>query len=148
LTISNGICWLKDFTKMFFIDSEENCVLSFDYNIVNGSIENTKVIIMIDKKLGTPDGMTIDEDNNLWIALWGGSAVIKCNPFTGKIIDKIKVAAPNVTSCTFGGENLSTLFITTAREGLTESQLKEFPLSGSLFSYTPNVKGLTANFFV
>jgi sugar lactone lactonase YvrE len=132
---------------MFFIDSKEYCVFAYDFDLGTGEITNKKVELIIDKEMGMPDGMTIDDEDNLWIALWGGNSVIKYNTSKNKITDIIEVDAPNVTSCTLGGEKLSTLFITTATEELTSDQLLKFPLSGSLFSYNPNVKGVKANSF-
>ena len=91
--------------------------------------------------------MCIDEEDMLWVAHWGGNCVRRWNPFTGKAIDKIDVPAPHVTSCCFGGENLKTLYITTARSGLSQQQHKDFPLSGGLFSIDLNIKGTPINYF-
>ena len=91
--------------------------------------------------------MTIDADGNLWVALWGSGSVGKFNPQTGELLQKVIVPAPNVTSCAFGGKDLETLYITTAREGMNEEKLKQYPLSGGLFSVKPGVKGVPAEFY-
>ncbi|WP_462318206.1 SMP-30/gluconolactonase/LRE family protein [Marinilabilia sp.] len=83
----------------------------------------------------------------LWIAHWGGNGVYRWNPDNGELLDRIDVPAPNVTSCAFGGPNLSTMYITTARVGMTEEQLAEYPLSGSLFSIETDFNGLEAYSF-
>ena len=78
-----------------------------------------------------PDGMTIDTDGNLWVAMWGGWSILCCNPYTGEIIDRINIPVSNVTSCTFGGRDMSTLYITTARAELSEKEKKEQELEDS-----------------
>ena len=75
----------------------------------------------------------IDSNDNLWVAQWGGFGVYCYNPYTGELLGKVEVPAPNVASCAFGGKDMDTLYITTARAGLSEQQLEEYPLSGSLF---------------
>lgn len=132
ITISNGLAWSQDAKTIYYIDTYENVVFGFDFN-AKGEISNKRIIIEIPKEKGAPDGMTIDSEGNLWIALWGGYAVICCDPTTGKIINEIEVDAPNVTSCTIGGEFEDILFITTARDGLSNDDLIKYPLSGGLF---------------
>ncbi|GAL82081.1 gluconolactonase [Algibacter lectus] len=132
ITISNGLAWSQDAKTMYYIDTYENVVFGFDFNS-NCDISNQRIVIDIPKDKGAPDGMTIDSQGNLWIALWGGNAVICCDPKTGELKDKIEVDAPHVTSCTLGGEMEDVLFITTARDGLSSDDLIKYPLSGGLF---------------
>lgn len=146
LTISNGIVWSADSRTMYFIDTPTSAVQAFDYQNDTGEIKNGREVIHIPPSEGHPDGMTIDEDGNLWIALYGGGGVACYDPDTGEMLQKIKVPVPNTTSCAFGGKNLDTLFITTARDGLSQNQLEQFPLSGSIFAAKPGVKGVKANF--
>lgn len=103
-------------------------------NNQTGEISNKKAVVTIDKKDGSPDGMTIDQEGMIWVAHWGGSRVTRWNPSTGELLDTIKVPATNVTACAFGGENLDELFITTARSA-------EDPASGGLFKVKLPVKG-------
>jgi len=145
LTISNGMAWYQN--KFYFIDSVTQSIREFRYDVKSGAIENPKVIIKIPSNLGTPDGMTIDCNNNLWVALWGGKSVICVDTANGEIIDQIHVPAPNVTSCCFGGVKFDTLFITTARQDLSQNQINDFPESGSVFSIKPGVNGVTSNFY-
>ncbi len=147
VTISNGIAWSADKKTMYYIDSPTSSVQAFEYNDTTGDISNRRVVIQVPQSQGTPDGMTIDAEGNLWIALWGGGTVSAYNPATGKRLKKITVPAPNVTSCAFGGTKLTTLYITTAREGLNADQLKQYPKSGGLFAARPGVKGIRAQFF-
>lgn len=144
-TISNGMAWTSDRKMFYFIDSPTFKVRSYDYN--NGVISNGKTAFEIPKHFGSPDGMCIDSENMLWIAHWGGHCIRRWNPINGKVLDKIFIPAPHVTSCCFGGENLKTLYITTARSGLTTESLEEFPLSGGLFTYTPEISGTPITYF-
>ena len=86
--------------------------------------------------------MCVDAEGMLWIGFYGGSRVGRYDPRSGRHLADVRVPAPHVTSCCFGGNDLNTLFITSARQGLTPEQLRKFPLSGSLFSCHPGVTGL------
>ncbi|MFO8001056.1 MAG: SMP-30/gluconolactonase/LRE family protein [Marinilabilia sp.] len=141
VTISNGIVWDTDLNVMYYIDTPEQCVYAYDYEPETGKISNRRVAIEIPEDTGSPDGMSIDSEGKLWIAHWGGHGVYRWDPASGELLEKIDVPAPNVTSCAFGGDDLKTLYITTARQGLDDEQLEEYPLSGSLFVTKTNVKG-------
>jgi sugar lactone lactonase YvrE len=143
VTISNGLAWSFDKKTMYYIDTPTSRVDAFDYDDETGNISNRRTAIEVEKSLGYPDGMTIDEEGKLWIAHWEGSAVIRWDPETAKLLQKVSV--PNVkqvTSCAFGGENLDVLYITTATEDMNEQQLEEQPLAGSLFRAEPGVRGV------
>ena len=147
VSISNGIVWTADKKTMYYNDTPTGTIQAFNYDDATGNITNRRIAVKIPKGIGAPDGMTIDAEGNLWVALWGGGIVGKFNPITGELLQKVKVAAPNVSSCAFGGKNLDILFITTARQWMNEKQLQEFPLSGGLFSVKPGVKGVVAEFY-
>ena len=147
VSISNGIVWSADKTKMYYIDTPTRKVMSYDYNNETGDINNPQVAVDIPGGMGYPDGMTIDAEGNLWVALWDGSAVGCFNPESGKLLRKIEVPAKNVTSCAFGDDDLGTLYITTARESTSEEDLKKFPNAGGVFKIRPGVKGVEAFFF-
>jgi sugar lactone lactonase YvrE len=146
-TISNGLVWSVDQKALYYIDSPTYTVQKFDYDNESGEISNPRLVISIPESIGVPDGMTIDKEGMLWIAHWGGACVGRWNPANGKRISEIKVPAPNVTCCTFGGNTMDTLFITTARNGLNKADIAHYPLSGSLFAIDVNVKGLAPNVF-
>ena len=147
LTISNGMGWSPDDREMYFIDSFDRCIRSFDFEPGRGAISNEKICIPIKGTQALPDGMCVDTEGNLWIAFWGGGRVGGYHPKTGEHIADIEVPAQNVTSCCFGGADGQTLYITTARAGLSKKELEQNPLSGSLFSCRMPVKGLRANCF-
>ncbi len=147
VSISNGIVWSADKTKMYYIDTPTQKVMAYDYDDATGEILNPEVAVNVPSELGSPDGMTIDENDNLWVALWGGSAVGCWNPASGELIDKIEVPAKNITSCAFGDEDMGTLYITSAREATSKEELEKWPHAGGVFKYRPGVKGVQAFFF-
>jgi len=147
VTISNGIVWTADKTKMYYIDTPTSEIKVYDFDNATGKISNGKVAVKIAEDLGFPDGMTIDENDMLWVGMWNGNAVIQFNPITGKVIQKIEVPAHNITSCAFGGPDLKTLYITSARVDMTDEELQQYPLSGSVFKVTPGVKGVKSSFY-
>jgi len=130
--ISNGLAWSSDMKTMYYIDSPTKKVVAWDYCLDSGSIVNERTVF---ENFTTgdevPDGMTIDSEGFLWVAIWGGSRIVRVNVLTGKEVERIVVPAKNITSCAFGGPNLDTLYITTAS---ADTSLEEFPLAGSLFS--------------
>ncbi len=147
VTISNGIVWTKDKKTMYYIDTPTFEIKAFDYDNATGDISNPRVAVKVSDSLGYPDGMAIDENDKLWVGMWNGNAVICFDPITGKMVAKIDVPAHNVTSCAFGGKDLDTLFITTARVDMTDEEHAKYPLAGSLFKAVPGVKGVKSTFF-
>jgi sugar lactone lactonase YvrE len=147
ITNSNGIAWSLDRRTMYYIDTPTLAVQAFDYDNETGNIANPRVVIRIPEGQGGPDGMTIDAEGRLWVALWGAGRVHCYDPGTGALRQVITVPAPFTSSCAFGGPGLETLFITTARGGLTPQQAAEFPLSGDVFAVRPGVAGVPACFF-
>jgi len=147
ISISNGICWSKDNSVMYYIDSYDYNIKAYDFELETGNISNGRIAVKINEPNCMPDGMCIDVEGMLWVAIWGGACVHRYNPFDGTLIGIVHVDALNVTSCAFGGENMGCLFITTARVGLSNEQLQQYPLSGSFFIAETKIKGLPANYF-
>ncbi len=147
VSISNGIVWSADRKTMYYNDTPTMTVQAFNYDDATGSISNRRVAVRIPKGMGAPDGMTIDAEGKLWIALWGGGCVARFDPSSGELLQRVNVPAPNVSSCAFGGEKLETLYITTARAWVKPEKLEEFPLSGGLFAVKPGVNGVPAFFY-
>ncbi len=147
VSISNGIVWSPDATKMYYIDTPTQKVMVYYYNDKTGYISNPAVAVEVPEEMGAPDGMTIDEEGNIWVALWGGSAVGCWNPENGELLQTIEVPAKNVTSCAFGGDELDDLYITTARIATSKEELEKFPNAGGVFKTRPGVKGVEAFFF-
>lgn len=144
LTVANGIVWSSDARTMYYIDSATSRVDAFDFDLDSGEISNQRTAISVPLELGWPDGMAIDEDDNVWVAMWQGSAVTHWDPRTGKQLGAIEVPASQITSCAFGGPNLDELYITSARYKLNEDQLRSEPHAGGLFKAAPGVRGVPA----
>ena len=137
-TVSNGIGWSLDQSTMYFTDTLHQVIYAFDYDIETGAIENRRPFIEVPE--GFPDGMTVDSEGCIWSAHWGGWRVVRYDP-QGKPMRKIALPAAQVSCPAFGGANLDELYLTTARKGLTEDDLRAQPLSGGLFRVDPGVKG-------
>jgi sugar lactone lactonase YvrE len=135
VSVSNGMAWSPDGRVFYFIDTATRAVSAFDYDKAVGRISNRRVVIKIPPEMGKPDGMTIDAEGMLWVALWDGWGISRWDPFTGKLLCQIKLPVSRVTSCTFGGKDLRDLYVTSARIGLSEEELQEQPLAGSLFVF-------------
>ncbi|XP_072932437.1 regucalcin-like isoform X2 [Epargyreus clarus] len=141
ISLSNGLAWDVQKGAMYYIDSLEYKIRRYDYNIETGEISNKTYIFDIKEKgqEGIPDGMTIDTDGNIWLAVFQGSCVLKIDPNTGKILQKVPIPAQQVTSVTFGGPNYDILFVTTASMNIGGVQE---PPCGSTFMVTGlGVKG-------
>lgn len=138
--ISNGLAWSSDGSWMYYIDSARGSIDRFSYDVVSAGLDDRSVLARIDPGLGAPDGMCIDVEDHLWVAVFGGGVVRRFDP-DGLVTDELELPAPNVTSCCFGGRGYKDLFVTTARTGLTREQVEGQPLSGSVFRFTPPVGG-------
>jgi len=115
--ISNGMAWTKDQKSFIFSDTLEHAIFKYDYDIESASITERRILFALED--GLPDGLCIDNEDNVWVAIWGGRRVEKRSSVTGEKLAVINVEAENVTSCCFGRGNLeSTLFITTSGENL------------------------------
>lgn len=136
LTISNGLDWTASGDTAYYTDSATGRIDQFDYDCGAG-LTARRTAATIDPRYGLPDGLTVDAEGGIWVALWGGSAVHRYTP-GGRLDHVIEVSAKQVSSCTFGGPGLDELFITTSRLRLAPD---EDPAAGSLFRVTPGVTG-------
>lgn len=148
VTISNGMAWSPDHKTFYHIDTPTRTVRAFDYDLETGAIANPRKAIYVPESLGWPDGMTSDTQGNLWIAMWGGAKMTKWNPNTGNLLEQTAIPAKNVSSCVFGGKNMNELYITSARKGLDETVLNQYPLTGGVFRLETNVEGMPTFEFV
>ena len=134
--ISNGIGWSPDDRRMYYIDSLTYRVDLFDYEPSTGAIGNRRAFAALGAGEVMPDGLAVDSEGSVWVALWGGSEIRRIAP-DGRLTLSVDVPATNVTSCAFGGHDLRTLYITTAA-GPGRS-------GGALFACQVAVAGLPAN---
>ncbi|MEU0893378.1 SMP-30/gluconolactonase/LRE family protein [Streptomyces massasporeus] len=135
VAVSNGTGWSPDGRLMYYVDSPTRRVDVFDH--ADGRITGRRTLAEIEESAGFPDGLTVDAEGCVWVALWQGSAVRRYTP-DGELDRVIELPVPLVTACAFGGADLSDLYITTARVGLTEPPA----LAGSLFVVPGAGKGL------
>ena len=142
VTVSNGITWSLDHKTMYFIDTGLDNVRAYDYDIDTGRISNERVVIKHDSDVGHFDGMSIDEEGMLWIAIWEGWGVKRYDPNTGKLLRYLRLPVQKTTSCAFGGEKMDELYVTSATFELDEKQLEDQPLAGSLIKVDPGVRGV------
>lgn len=132
LTISNGIDWSPDGSTMYLSDSGTGRVDAFDFDGVDGRLSARRTIVEITEPGVAPDGLTVDADGCLWVALWGGGEVRRYSP-DGSVLETVALAVQLATSCAFGGPEMTTLFITTARHGLDEADVAAQPDAGRVF---------------
>ncbi|CAN8025767.1 unnamed protein product [Ixodes persulcatus] len=153
ITQPNGIAWTADNKKMFFVDSLPRKLYVYDFDIGKGDISNQKVVADFNHQqycdLGHPDGVTIDQTDKLWVACYNGAHVVKIDPVTGSLVQKVKIPTQLVTSLCFGGPRYEDMFVTTSFIGLTRDQLQSQPDAGAIFKVSgiPGTKGLPPNCF-
>ncbi len=140
VTESNGIDWSPDDRLMYYVDSMERRVDVFDFDLDDGAISDRRPFAAIDDSEVLPDGLTVDAEGYVWVACWGGAAVRRFAP-DGSLAGGVAVPTPNITSHAFGGPDLSRMFITSAREGLSDEQLAADSAAGALFVCEPGVSG-------
>ena len=136
--ITNGPAFVNKDTFLH-TDSRSKIIFKIKIN-KNYKIVKKIKFLKFSKKEGSPDGMTVDKFNNLWVCHFGGSLISVFND-KGKKIHKISFPAKNITNCTFGGKNNKELFVSSARKSLNKNELKKFHYSGSLFKVKTNIKG-------
>jgi sugar lactone lactonase YvrE len=138
--IANTFAWSPDGTRLYFADTLTGWIFVYDFDLEAGTLGERRNFARADN-LGYPDGSTIDAEGYLWNARWGGSCVARFAP-DGTIDRIVKVPADKVTSCAFGGPDLDTLYITSARYEATEDDQLRQPQAGGLFAVSPGIKGL------
>ena len=142
LTIANGLCWSEDGATAYFNDTETYAVSAFDWTRDEG-LTNRRVFVDLREEQLRPDGLTIDAEGGIWIGLSNGGAVRRYDA-SGALSEVVTVPVTKATACTFGGENLDQLFITTSRENLADDAE---PAAGSLYMAEPGVRGLPTRLF-
>jgi sugar lactone lactonase YvrE len=136
VTVSNGIGWSPDGGLMYYIDSPTRRVDVLDYDPATGAAAGRRPFAAIDAGDAIPDGLAVDAEGGVWVALWDGGAVLRFGP-DGRLRGSLELPAPRVTSCAFGGPDLETLYITTAA-GPGDA-------GGELFSARAGVAGLATH---
>ena len=143
ITLANGIAWSPDDRTMYFCDSRPGRIWAYDYDLDRGAIANRRVFVDFAGRQGRPDGCTVDAEGRLWVAEIGAGQVVCFNP-AGREAQAVKLPVSKPTSVTFGGADLRTMFVTSMRYGLTETELAAEPLAGGVFAVDVDVTGLPA----
>jgi sugar lactone lactonase YvrE len=137
VTVSNGTGWSPDGRLMYYIDTPTRRIDVFDHDPATGRVSGRRPLATVEDGAGYPDGLTVDADGCVWVALWDGAAVRRYTP-AGELDRVVPLPVPRVTACAFGGPELTDLYITTARVGLSPAP----PLAGSLMVLPAAGKGL------
>ncbi|MDB6016319.1 MAG: putative Membrane Associated Protein [Pedosphaera sp.] len=146
IAISNGMAWSADERVFYFTDTATNRVDVFEFDSATGAISNCRALVTFTPE-EFPDGMTLDADGNLWVALWGAWSVVCLDGWTGRELQRIRMPVSQPSSCAFGGSQLDELFITTARTGLSAAALEHEPQAGGIFRVRPGMSGCPARSF-
>lgn len=146
VTISNGLGWSLDGTTMYYIDSMAYRVDRFDFDPATGAIADRRPFIVIERGGGIPDGLAVDDEGGIWVALWGKGAIRRYAP-DGELDRVLSVPADKVTACCFGGDDGRSLYVTTASVELSPEQRAGQPLAGSVFVTEVDVSGPPARPF-
>jgi sugar lactone lactonase YvrE/DNA-binding IclR family transcriptional regulator len=144
-TTANGLAWSPDGATLYFADSARHAVYAYDYALSNGTVRNRRTFVTLPDD-AKPDGLAVDSDGGVWIAVWDGWRVERYAP-DGRLARTIRLPVPRPTSVAFGGPGLATLFVTTARARLDPESLAAAPDSGALFAVEPGVKGCAVSLF-
>jgi len=139
--ISNGIGWSPDNRLMYFTDSPLHMIYAYDFDATTGTIENRRPFIHTPHENGVPDGLAVDGEGFIWSARWGGGKITRYDP-DGRVERAIRLPVQYPTSCTFGGEYLDELYITSAWTALSEEKRAQQPFAGDLFRLQVGIKGL------
>ena len=145
--VTNGPTWTKDGRTMFVNDTVRRRIVAYAFDARTGAVGASREWLVLAPEDGHPDGMTTDAAGRLWIAQWGGSCVTCRDPATGAELARIELPTAHISNVAFGGPEMSTLFITSARFELSDAQRAAQPLAGALFAVETHATGLPANLF-
>lgn len=138
IVLSNGLGWSPDDKTMYFTDSRKNVIYAYDFDAESGSISNRRIFVQLPRGEIIPDGLTVDREGYVWGVLFRGYKIVRYDP-KGRIAREIRMPTRFTTSCTFGGDNMDELYVTTAWR---ENRDKQAPFAGDLFRIQTDVKGL------
>jgi sugar lactone lactonase YvrE len=146
VSISNGIDWSLDARRMYYVDSPTRRIDVFDFEARSGAIANRRTFVELPPAAGFPDGLTVDADGFVWLALWGGAALHRYDP-EGARERIVPLPVTHPTSCAFGGTDLDELYVTSARRPLSADERARQPMAGGLLRLRPGVVGRPPRLF-
>lgn len=146
ITIPNGLAWSPDGGTMYFAESMSRVVTAYDFDVATGAISGGRPFIRIGAGMGlpanaVPDGIAVDADGFVWVAVWNGYCVVRIAP-DGVIVGRVDLPVSQASSVAFGGPDMTDLYITSAREDFDEAAAAREPLAGGLFRFAATVRGL------
>ena len=146
LTISNGLGWSPDGGTMYLADSGTRVVHAFTFDGERGTISDSRELVTIAEEVGAPDGLTVDADGDLWVAIYGGGRVQRYSP-DGVLREELPLPAKQSTACAFAGPELNRLYVTTATEGWSDEQRRAEPAAGLVYRFDTDATGRPAEPF-
>jgi sugar lactone lactonase YvrE len=146
LTISNGLDWSPDGATMYLADSGPRTIRAFTFDPEFGTISDERVLVEVSAHVGAPDGLTVDADGDLWVAIWGGGRVHRYSP-AGVLVQELLVPAVQTSSCAFAGPGMHRLYVTTATEGWNDEQRRAEPGAGLVYRFDTDTTGRPSNPF-
>jgi sugar lactone lactonase YvrE len=146
VSLSNGIGWSADGSAMYYIDSSSQRLDVFDFDVESGDASNRRPLVVFAESEGIPDGLAVDDEGCIWVALWDGAEVRRYTP-DGRLDRTVAIPAAKVTACCFGGDDGRSFYITTASVDLTPEQAAAQPLAGCVFVADVGVSGPPAQPF-
>lgn len=147
VSISNGLDWSPDGKTFYHIDSSTRRIDAYDFDFYSGGLSRGRTLAELPDAIATPDGMAVDTDGTLWVAMWDGGCIRRYSP-RGDLLEVVELPVSRPTSVAFGGTNMNKLYVTSARNGLTRDQLASEPLAGSLFVLDTGSTGLPPHPFL
>lgn len=145
-TISNGLGWSPSGTRFYFVDSPTRRIDVFDFDSETGALENRRPLAAVEVEGAVPDGLTVDAEGGVWVALHGGWG-LRCYSPEGELKAVVDLPVARITSCCFGGSELRDLYVTTRREGLGAAGVATQPLAGALLRLDVGVAGMPTHAF-
>jgi sugar lactone lactonase YvrE len=145
-TVSNGLGWSPDARTMYYADSGTATLDALDYDLASGAVENRRTLVAFRQGEGLPDGLVVDDEGFVWIALWGGAAVRRYDP-SGALAESVPMPVSQPSCCCLGGPARSTLYVSSACVGLAPSRLAAEPDAGRVFAVETRVTGPPATPF-
>jgi sugar lactone lactonase YvrE len=144
-TTANGLGWSPDARRMYFVDSAPRTLDVLDYDLATGEAANRRRLVDVPADAGSPDGLAVDAEGGIWVAMWGGAAVHRYAP-DGTLDAVVRLPTPLAASCCFGGADLSELYVTTGSNELPPERRAD-PTAGALYVLRPGVRGLPTSPF-
>jgi sugar lactone lactonase YvrE len=144
VSTSNGIDWSLDGKSMYYVDTPTGRIDVFDFDEASGTISNQRPLVNVPHTAGHPDGLIVDAEGFLWLALWAGGAIHRYAP-DGRLDQSIALPATHPTKCAFGGPDLADLYVTTASIELSAEGRKAQPHAGGMYRLRPGMRGRAPN---